>query len=214
MYTPEQFLETRPGVLCELMRRHPLAAMVTMTPNGLSADHVPLVFDPSAGVHGVLRGHVARANPAWRVVAEGSPVLAIFQGPDHYVTPSWYPAKAAHGKVVPTWNYAVVHAQGTIVWHEDPAWLRRFLETLTDSQEAYRAEPWRVTDAPASYIERMLTSIVGFEIAVSSLTGKWKLGQNRAAEDRAGIAAGLAVEGTGDARRMIDLLEGPMGPAS
>jgi transcriptional regulator len=214
MYTPTPFLETRPEVLRELIRRHPLAAVVTMTPDGLVANHVPLVFDPAAGVHGVLRGHVARANPVWRVVAGGSPVLAIFQGPDHYVTPSWYPAKVASGKVVPTWNYAVVHAQGAIGWHEDPEWLRRFVETLTDSHEAYRAAPWRVTDAPANYIERMLTSIVGFEIAVSSLTGKWKLGQNRAAEDRAGIAAGLAAEGTDDARRMIDMLEGPMGPAS
>jgi transcriptional regulator len=157
---------------------------------------------------------VARANPAWRVVARRVAGARDFPGPDAYVSPSWYPSKKEHGKVVPTWNYAVVHAHGTIVWHEDPAWLRRFLETLTDGQEAHRAEPWHVTDAPASYIERMLTSIVGFEIAVSSLTGRWKLGQNRAAEDRAGIAAGLAVEGTGDAHRMIDLLEGPMGPAS
>ena len=214
MYTPAQFQETRPEVLRQLMRRHPLAAVVTITPHGLTANHVPLVFDPSAGVHGVLRGHVARANPIWRLVARRSPVLAIFQGPDHYVTPSWYPAKLAHGKVVPTWNYAVVHVHGTIVWHEDPAWLRGFLETLTEGHEAHRAEPWRVADAPEKYIERMLTSIVGFEIAVSSLTGKWKLGQNRAAEDRAGIAAGLAAEGTGDARRMIDLLEGPLGPAT
>jgi len=214
MYTPAQFQETRPEVLRQLMRRHPLAAVVTITPHGLTANHVPLVFDPSAGVHGVLRGHVARANPIWRLVARRSPVLAIFQGPDHYVTPSWYPAKLAHGKVVPTWNYAVVHVHGTIVWHEDPAWLRGFLETLTEGHEAHRAEPWQVADAPEKYIERMLTSIVGFEIAVSSLTGKWKLGQNRAAEDRAGIAAGLAAEGTGDARRMIDLLEGPLGPAT
>jgi transcriptional regulator len=212
MYTPTPFQETRPEVLRELMRRHPLAAVVTTTPDGLTANHVPLVFDPSSGMNGVLRGHVARANPVWRVVAGGSPVLAIFQGPDHYVSPSWYPAKAAHGKVVPTWNYAVVHAQGAIAWHEDAAWLRRFLETLTDRHEAQRVEPWQVTDAPPSYIERMLTSIVGFEIAVSSLTGKWKLGQNRATEDRAGIAAGLAAEGTGDSRRMIDLLDGPSGP--
>jgi transcriptional regulator len=212
MYTPAQFQETRPEVLRQLMRRHPLAAVVTIAPDGLTANHVPLVFDPSAGVHGVLRGHVARANPVWREATHGSPVLAIFQGPDHYVTPSWYPGKAEQGKVVPTWNYAVVHVHGTIAWHEDAAWLRAFLEGLTERHEAHRAEPWHIADAPANYIERLLASIVGFEIAVSSLTGKWKLGQNRAAQDRAGVAAGLAAEGTGDAQRMIDLLEGPLGP--
>jgi transcriptional regulator len=214
MYTPEAFRETRPDALRELMRRHPLAALVAATPEGLTANHVPLVFDPSAGPCGVLRGHVARANPMWRVVAAGSSVLAIFQGPDHYVTPSWYPGKTAHGKVVPTWNYAVVHAHGTITWQEEAAWLRAFLEVLTRTHESHRAEPWQVSDAPESYIERQLKSIVGFEITCSSLTGKWKLGQNRTAEDRTGVAAGLAAEGTGEAGRMLDLLEGPLGPVT
>jgi transcriptional regulator len=196
------------------MRRHPLAAVVAPTPEGLAAVHVPLVFDASSGRHGALRGHVARANPIWHTVTSAAPVLAIFQGPDHYVTPSWYPGKQEHGKVVPTWNYAVVHAHGTIAWHEDPAWLRGFLEVLTASHEAHRDSPWEVGDAPANYIERLLTSIVGFEITVSSLAGKWKLGQNRAGADRAGIIAGLVAEGTGEARRMLDLLEGPMGPTT
>ena len=214
MYTPTHFQETRPEVLRGFMRRHPLAAVVTSTPEGLTANHVPLVFDPATGAHGVMRGHVARANPVWRSVTSGSPVLAIFQGPDHYVTPSWYPGKADHGKVVPTWNYAVVHAHGTIAWREDAAWLRAFLDVLTEGHEAHRAQPWHVADAPGKYIERMLASIVGFEIAVTSLSGKWKLGQNRSPADRAGVASGLAIEGTGDARQMIDLLEGPMGPGA
>src|SRR4026208_954689 len=131
MYTPTPFQAKRPEVLRELMRRLPHAAVVTTTPDGLTANHVPLVFDPSSGMNGVLRGHVARANPGWRVVGGGSSVLAIFQGPDHYVSPSWYPAKAAHGQVVPTWNYAVVHAQGTIAWHADAARVRRVLAHLT-----------------------------------------------------------------------------------
>ena len=214
MYTPTAFRETRPEALRELMRRHPLAALVAMTAEGLAANHVPMMLDPAGGPFGTLRGHVARANPAWRLITAGSPVLAIFQGPDHYVTPSWYPGKTAHGMVVPTWNYAVVHAHGIIAWHEDAAWLRSFLDTLTAANEAHRAEPWHVSDAPERYIDRQLALIVGFEIAVTTLTGKWKLGQNRDAEDRSGIAAGLAADDTVEARRMIDLLEGPMGPGA
>jgi transcriptional regulator len=212
MYTPAAFCETRPEALRELMRRHPLAALVATTTDGLTANHLPLVFDPASGPFGALRGHVARANPVWRLVPSGSPVLAIFQGPDHYVTPSWYPGKTAHGMVVPTWNYAVVHAHGTVAWHEDAGWLRGFLDTLTSANEAHRAEPWQISDAPERYIERQLGSIVGLEIAITTLTGKWKLGQNRDAEDRSGIAAGLAAEGTGEAGRMLDLLGGPIGP--
>ncbi|HSD55348.1 MAG TPA: FMN-binding negative transcriptional regulator [Burkholderiales bacterium] len=212
MYTPSHFEESRPEVLRELMRRHPLATLITVARGEPAANHLPLMFDAAPGAAGVLRGHVARANAVWREVPDGSPVLAVFQGPDHYVTPSWYPAKTEHGKVVPTWNYAVVHARGTIAWHEDPAWLRGFLDALTDGQEAQRAAPWRIDDAPTQYIERMLGAIVGFEIPVVALTGKWKLGQNRSTADRAAVATGLAEEGTLAARGMIELLTGPLGP--
>jgi transcriptional regulator len=215
VYKIAQFEESRPEVLRALIRRHPFATLVTAAAGKLNADHVPLVFDAiDGGGAGGLRGHVARANPVWREVPDASPVLAVFQGPDHYVTPSWYPAKAEHGKVVPTWNYVVVHAHGRIGWRDDPTWLRAFLDTLTDSQESHRATPWRITDAPETYIERMLKSIVGFEIAIDTLEGKWKLGQNRSAEDRAGIAAGLATESTTGARRMTELLESALGPQS
>ena len=208
MYVPAQFEETRPEVLRELIRRHPLATLVSQRPDGLNADHVPLIVD---GALATLRGHVARANPVWREVAGGSPVLAIFQGPDHYVSPAWYPAKAEHGKVVPTWNYVVVQVRGTITWQEDAAWLRAFLDALTDQQESGRAEPWQVADAPSTYIDRMLKAIVGFEIAIGSIAGKWKLGQNRSDADRAGIVAGLADEDTAEARRMRELLDGSLG---
>ena len=208
MYTPAQFEETRPTVLQELMRTHPLATLVAMTPHGLAADHIPLVFHATDGSPGVLRGHVARANPIWRELEPGAKVLAIFQGPSHYVSPNWYPAKKEHGKVVPTWNYVVVHVHGAIDWQHDPAWLRALLEALTNGQEAGRAEPWKVTDAPPAYTDRMLASIVGFEIAISAITGKWKLSQNRSEADRAGVAAGLAAEGTAEARRMTELLRG------
>jgi transcriptional regulator len=212
VYTPSHFEESRPEVLRELMRRHPLATLIAVVGGEPVANHVPLVFDAGAGSAGVLRGHVARGNRIWREVPDGAPVLAVFQGPDHYVTPNWYPAKTEHGKVVPTWNYAVVHARGTIAWHHDAAWLRGFLETLTDGQESPRPAPWRIDDAPAVYIERMLQAIVGFEIALVALTGKWKLGQNRSAADRAGIATGLAAEETLAARGMIELLTGPLSP--
>jgi transcriptional regulator len=208
VYTPSHFEESRPEVLRELMRRHPLATLITVVRGEPAANHLPLMFEAAPGAGGVLRGHVARGNPVWREVPDGAPVLAVFQGPDHYVTPNWYPAKAEHGKVVPTWNYAVLHARGTIAWHDDPVWLRSFLETLTDGQESRRTAPWRITDAPAAYIERTLGAIVGFEIAVVALTGKWKLGQNRSAADRAGVATGLAAERTRAADEMIELLTG------
>jgi transcriptional regulator len=212
VYTPSHFEESRPDVLRELMRRHPLATLITVAHDEPAANHLPLVFDAAGGSTGVLRGHVARANRIWREVPDGAPVLAVFQGPDHYVTPSWYPAKSEHGKVVPTWNYAVVHARGTMAWHDDTAWLRGFLETLTHGQESQRAAPWRIEDAPAAYVERMLEAIVGFEIAIVRLTGKWKLSQNRSAADLAGITSGLAGEGTLAARGMIELLTGPLRP--
>jgi transcriptional regulator len=208
VYTPSHFEESRPEVLRELMRRHPLATLITVVRGEPVANHLPLVFVAAPDAACVLRGHVARGNPVWREVPNGAPVLAVFQGPDHYVTPSWYPAKTEHGKVVPTWNYAVVHARGTIAWHDDPVWLRSFLDELTDGQESRRTAPWRITDAPAEYIERMLGAIVGFEIAVVALTGKWKLGQNRSAADRAGVATGLAAERTRAAEEMIELLTG------
>jgi transcriptional regulator len=212
MYTPAQFEETRPAVLQDLMRTQPLATLVAVTPNGLTADHIPLLFDATDSSPRVLRGHVARANPIWRELEPGARVLAIFQGPSHYVSPNWYPAKKEHGKVVPTWNYVVVHVRGAIDWQHDPAWLRALLEALTNGQEASRAEPWQVRDAPVAYTDRMIASIVGFEITISSITGKWKLSQNRSDADRAGVAAGLAAEGTVDAQRMMALLRGGIGP--
>lgn len=141
-----------------------------------------------------LRGHVARANPIHKELADGAPVLAIFQGESHYLSPNWYPSKHAHGKDVPTWNYRVVQAKGRIHWHGEAEWLLQLLNDLTDSQEASRAERWQVSDAPPDYIGQMMKAIVGFEIALEQLTGKWKLSQNRTAADREGAIAGLTRE--------------------
>jgi transcriptional regulator len=193
MYVPAHFRETRAEVLHELIRAWPLAALVHVGPDGLGANHVPLLLDAAEPL-GTLRGHVARANPIHAELRDDSPVLAIFQGPSHYVSPSWYPSKHAHGKDVPTWNYMVVHAHGRIRWRPEPDWLLKMLNDLTDAQEGGRARPWSVSDAPADFISQAMKAIVGFEIAIERLTGKWKLSQNREAPDRDGAIAGLDAE--------------------
>ena len=191
MYLPRHFEQNDPQALAGLMHAHPLATLVVAGPDGLSADHVPLLWDPEARL---LHGHVARANPLAHA-APGTPVLAVFQGSDAYVSPAWYASKAEHGKVVPTWNYAVVHARGTLRPIDDAAWLRTFLGRLTERHESTRAKPWAIGDAPADYIEQTLRAIVGIEIAVDTLAGKWKVSQNRSAADRAGVVRGLREDG-------------------
>jgi transcriptional regulator len=206
MYLPKNFEETRVEVLHELIRAHPLGALVTTGANGLEANHVPFEIDPDPAPFGTLRAHVARANPVWREGAGDA--LVIFQGPDIYVSPSWYPSKREGGKVVPTWNYAVVHAYGALRAIDDAAWLRAFVERLTDRHEAARPDRWHVTDAPADYVDKMLTAIVGIELPVTRLVGKWKVSQNRPAADRAGVIAGLEADGDDAARAMAAAVRG------
>ncbi|MGA0033968.1 MAG: FMN-binding negative transcriptional regulator [Burkholderiales bacterium] len=206
MYQPAAFREERVGVLHELIRAHPLATLVTHAGGPLEANHLPLLLAPEPAPFGTLRGHVARANPLWRQAHAGHEALAVFLGPQAYVTPSWYPSKREAGKVVPTWNYAVVHAYGPLVIHDDPVWLRDLVSRLTDQQEAPLAQPWGIADAPGDYIEQMLRAIVGIEIPVVRLEGKWKVSQNRSAADRAGVAAGLAARGDTASKAMSDLV--------
>lgn len=205
MYLPAHFAETRPEVLHALLREHPFATLVTQGGKGLNADHLPLHFAAGVGPHGALQGHVARANPLWRDAAD-SDVLVIFQGPQAYVTPSWYETKREHGKAVPTWNYVVVHARGRLRVIDDPAWLREQLETLVAEHEAGFAEPWQISDAPPDYIEKMLKAIVGIEIVISELGGKWKTSQNQPGINRAGVVAGLREQGRDDALQMAELV--------
>lgn len=207
MYEVAAFRETRIEVMHALIRAHPLATLVTVCGGIAEANHLPLLVDPDPAPNGTLRGHVARANPLWRQAPEGN-VLAVFQGPQAYVTPSWYPSKREHGKVVPTWNYAVVHVRGPLVVHEDREWLRDLVSRLTLSQEAGRSQPWGVGDAPAEYIDRMLEAIVGIEIPVTSIEGKWKVSQNRAQADRDGVASGLRECGDAEAQSMARLVDG------
>ena len=195
MYNPKHFEETRVAVMHDLVRAHPLAALVTQTAQGLVCDHIPLLLRPDGSPFGTLVGHVARANPVWRDFDPARGVLAIFQGPATYITPAWYPTKTETGKVVPTWNYAVVHAQGTMRAIEDRVWLRGLVEALTARMESPRPQPWGLGDAPADYIETMLGAIVGIEIAVTNLQGKWKASQNQPARNQAGVIAGLEESG-------------------
>src|SRR5262245_37135384 len=195
MYVPKHFEETRIEILHALIRAHPLAALVTLTPDGLDANHIPFEIDPEPAPFGTLRAHVARANALWRDFSREVKALAIFQGPETYISPSWYPTKQETGRVVPTWYYAVVHAHGPLRVIEDRRWLREFVERLTNRHEASRSAPWKVTDAPAAYIDQQLGAIVGLEMPISQLIGKWKASQNRPAHDQDGVVEGLRHEG-------------------
>src|SRR5690349_15617024 len=180
MYLPNSFAERDVPTLFAFMEAHPLATLVTSSATGLFATHLPLVLDRAAGPMGTLFGHVARANPHSRYATEGAPeALVIFSGPDAYITPEWYRTKQETGRVVPTWNYIAVHAYGALRLHDDPAFLRPHLERLTHQHEGSRPTPWHVSDAPADYIDQQLKAIVGVELVISRLEGKWKMSQNR-----------------------------------
>jgi transcriptional regulator len=203
MYCSTHFAESQPEILHALMREHPLATLVTMGEDGLTADQVPLILATASDGNTVLRGHVARANPMWKTLRTDIAALAIFYGPEAYVTPSWYPTKREHGKAVPTWNYAIVHARGPLRVIHDADWLRTQVESLTQMQESAFADPWAVSDAPADYIEKMLAAIVGIELSVTTLEGKWKASQNQPEGNRDGVIAGLRERGQMDAAALI-----------
>ena len=201
MYIPPLFNEDRIDVLHDAIRRTGLATLVTLTADGLIASHVPMLLDPDPSPYGTLIGHVARPNPQARgAIGEA---LAIFQGPEAYITPSWYATKRATGKVVPTWNYVTIHAYGTVEFFADRERLRDVVTRLTEREETPRAEPWAVTDAPADFIDGMLRGIVGFALPITRLEGKWKMSQNRPAEDQAGVVAGLQADGREDVAGLI-----------
>jgi transcriptional regulator len=208
MYIPKHNEETRVDVIDRLIRSHPLATLVTMGTSGLVATHLPMVLHREDPQHAILRGHVSRANRQWREFSPEVEALAIFAGPEHYITPNWYPEKAATGKVVPTWNYAVVHVYGHMQVIGDPAWLLTHLNSLTDTHEASSFSPWKVGDAPADYVETIAKGIVGIELPITRLEAKWKVSQNQTAETRVSVARGLEALGTEPSLAMRDLVNG------
>jgi transcriptional regulator len=205
MYLPKQFEETRTEVLHGLIRSRPFATFAVMTSGGLDIEHIPLLVDASSGPLGVLKGHVARANPILKATLLDTDSVAIFQGPEHYITPTWYPTKQETGKVVPTWNYVVVHAHGRPRFIDDTQWLRLHVEALTQQHEAHRDPSWKVSDAPEEFISTLLGGIVGVEMPITRLSGKWKLGQNRPVADRIGTVEGLLCEGDTTAEALAEL---------
>jgi transcriptional regulator len=191
MYTPKAFEVTDLPTLHAAMKQSELATLVTTTPRGLVATHLPLLLDETRGEYGTLTGHVSRANLQWRETDPEAEALIIFLGPDAYVSPSWYPAKQETGRVVPTWNYAAIHVYGRLTFFDDPERLRTVVTELTRKHEAAFSAPWQVTDAPAAYIDSQLKAIVGFECRITRLEGKQKFNQNRSLEDRLGVIEGL-----------------------
>lgn len=206
MYFPAQTEERDLGVLHALMRSHPLGTWITNGDEGLTANHIPFLLRDADASNGTLVGHVARANPVWKSLSNGLPSLVIFQGADSYISPSWYPGKHAHGKAVPTWNYIVVHAHGVPRVIDDVDWLLQHVTQLSDEHEAAQAMPWKVADAPVDYIDKMRRAIVGIEIPITTLMGKWKIGKNRPVADQQGTVAGLQMRGTDDSRALARVL--------
>jgi transcriptional regulator len=201
VYVPPLFKEDRIDVLHDAIRASGLATLVTLTESGLIASHVPVLLDSEPAPYGTLTGHLARPNPQARGAMGDA--LVIFQGPDAYITPSWYATKRATGKVVPTWNYVAIHAAGPITFFDDPDRLLNVVTRLTEKQEAGRVAPWAVSDAPADFTQGMLKGITGFAITLTRLEGKWKMSQNRPAEDRTGVVAGLSAEGREDVAALV-----------
>jgi transcriptional regulator len=192
MYIQQKFAETRVDVLHALIRSHPLGAFVVVGAAGIEVNHFPFFIDPSSGPQGILRGHIPQGNPIWKEFCDNEyEAVVIFQGEESYITPSWYPTKHQHGKAVPTWNYAIVHAYGQPRFIHDHDWLLSHVTELTNKQEAAQALPWQVSDAPADYVDSMLDKIVGVELPITRLLGKWKMSQNRPQADQLGVIAGL-----------------------
>lgn len=213
MYVPSHFEESRPEVMHELIRRHPLGTLVTLGENGLNANHIPFEIDPGPAPFGTLRAHVARNNPVWREHASDMETLVVFQGAHAYISPAWYATKQDDPRVVPTYNYMAVHAYGPLHVVENRDWIRALLERLTNANEknahgADSASLWRTSDAPESYIEKMMAAIVGIEIPVSRLIGKWKVSQNQPQVNREGVELALRTKGAASEAEMADAIAG------
>lgn len=206
MYNPPSFAEHDVAVMHAFIEAHPLGALVTASASGLFATHLPLVLDRTRGEFGTLQGHIARANPHHELAGDGSDALVLFTGVDAYVSPSLYATKAQHGKVVPTWNYVAVHAHATLRFVREPDALKRHLAQLTARHEAGRPQPWSIDDTPAGYVDKLLGAILGVELEITRLDGKWKMSQNRAAEDVEGVIEGLGASDDAREREVAEIV--------
>ncbi len=211
MYLPQHFAEDRPTVLAGLIEQHPLATIVRAGSTGLTADHIPLMFEATGEGAGQLVGHVARRNPLWQA-SDGQQLLVIFQGPSSYISPNWYATKHPSGKAVPTWNYAVVHAHCSLCDIHDRSQLLDLITRLTDRHESNRSQRWRVADAPQDYTENLLANIVGIRLTIHRWFGKWKVSQNQPAQNRQSVIDGLASEDNDAAAQMSSLVATHGGP--
>ena len=207
MYIPPHFEQPDIEVMHDLIRNRPLATLVTLGSDGINANHIPLHLSPAPEPFGVLRGHVARANPIWRDLESDADTLAIFHGPDAYISPSWYATKQETGKVVPTWNYAVVHAYGSLRIIDDASWVRSQMEDLTTHHEAAFPEPWAVSDAPEDFTEKLIGAVVGIEMVITRLFGKWKISQNQPPQNQTSVIHGLNASGQAEAMTMAALVK-------
>lgn len=200
MYIPPHFNQANKQTLLALVRDHPLATLITLSTDGLNANHIPLVWMDDGSTFGCLQGHVAKANP---MILDQNDVLAIFQAENAYISPSWYATKQQSGKVVPTWNYAAVHAYGKLQAITDVAWIRSHLDALTAQHEAALPLPWALSDAPHDFTEALIEHIVGIEIRLTRLQGKWKVSQNQSTENRNGVIKGLQAVGKLDMSALV-----------
>jgi transcriptional regulator len=207
MYVPKAFEENRIDVMHRLIRENPLASLVVQTAGGMEANHIPLHVKMDGSEFGTLVGHIARANPLWKIFNADAQVLIIFQGANTYISPSWYATKKENGKVAPTWNYTVVHASGFMRAIEDPVWIRELLEMLTDEHEAQFTTPWSVGDAPADYVEKLIGAVVGIEISVSTMIGKWKVSQNQPENNRKSVIESLTSSSSPQHQHMAELIK-------
>ena len=209
MYTPPAFKETDQQKLQGFIQAFPFGTLVTTMDNSLNAEHLPFYLHTREDGQLLLQGHIAKANPLWKRCKDGQEVLLIFHGPDAYVSPNYYPAKKTDGRVVPTWNYSVVQVTGRVNFKYADAWILQFLNSLTDMHEAQQREPWSVADAPPNFTKRMVNAVVGLEVHVESMVGKFKLSQNKAAADYAGVVQGLANSDSAKDRAVAEQMQAP-----
>jgi len=207
MYQPAQFREDDLAVQQALIRAYPFGLVISSGPEGVLADAVPFLLHAEEGERGILRCHLSRANPHWQALQASPDVLVVFQAAEHYITPSWYPSKLEHGKTVPTWNYAMVQVRGEARLNHDTAWLHTHVTALSAMQEDGRSQPWAVSDAPDAFVAAQLRGIVGVEIEIAEIAGKWKASQNRPPADRAGVHRGLLAEGSPEAAAMAAMVK-------